>query len=106
MTITSAQENTFAGALCKTGRCWIGGSDEAVEGTFRWVAGPENGQVISPTFWNSNEPSNSHAEGEDYINFWETVGLWNDGGTGVSMNYIVEFESCKRLMCMHCMAFV
>ena len=92
VTITSAEENTFTGALCKNMHCWIGGSDAAQEGTFRWIAGPENGQVISPTFWASGEPNNSG--NEDYINYWDTEGVWNDGGNA-NIYYIVEYEPCK-----------
>lgn len=45
-TVTSAGENAFAaGRLQSAG--WIGASDAAVEGEWRWVAGPEAGQQ----FW-------------------------------------------------------
>ncbi len=97
-TITSAGENAFAGALCKNMHCWLGGSDEAVEGTFRWVAGPENGQVVSPTFWNPGEPNNSG--NEDYINYWDTEAAWNDGSGNTNMYYLVEFEACKDCECL------
>ena len=90
-TITSAGENSFVAGLCKNPPCWLGGSDEAVEGTFRWVAGPENGQVISPTFWNSGEPNNGNG-GEDFVCMST---LWNDC-QNMNATYVVEFEACKH----------
>lgn len=52
-TITSAAEQTFIEGLLSsvslffTTNIWIGGSDEAVEGEWRWVTGPEAGTM----FW-------------------------------------------------------
>lgn len=83
-TITSAEEAQLSGEQA-AGAGWIGGSDVAVEGTWRWMTGPEAGKSfffgdpngiydggttvgsdIPYAFWNSlgDEPNNS--DNEDY----------------------------------------
>jgi len=37
---------------------WIALSDSAVEGVWRWMAGPEIGQITTFTNWNGGEPNN------------------------------------------------
>ncbi len=108
-TLTSAQESNFAGSQI-SGAGWIGGSDEAVEGVWRWVTGPEaginfwNGNAAgsSPNyaFWNTGEPNQSG--NEDYAHITEDGtgidGSWNDlSNTGAASGayqpkgYVVEF---------------
>jgi hypothetical protein len=86
-TITSAAENAFAASLCPS--CWIGGSDSAEEGVWRWVAGPESGQAINTSFWGPGEPNN--AGNEDFLQLIST-GLWNDATGAYAIPYLVEFE--------------
>ena len=82
---------------------WLGGSDSATEGTWRWVNGPETGAV----FWNGtstgsapagafawwdnpstpggaggNEPNNSVSV-EDFLQLRYSGGRWNDSSSGV-----------------------
>src|SRR5688572_9344132 len=45
-TITSAEENAFLCATFPSRTAWIAASDAAVEGEWRWVAGPEAGQLF------------------------------------------------------------
>ncbi|MDP3945175.1 MAG: T9SS type B sorting domain-containing protein [Lutibacter sp.] len=117
-TITSADEAKLSGEQA-AGAGWIGGSDAAVEGTWRWVTGPEagksfffgdpngiydggttNGADIPFSFWNTGEPN--QAGNEDYAHVTAPgvgiPGSWNDlSNTGeVSGNfqpkgYIVEY---------------
>jgi hypothetical protein len=79
-TITSQQENNFAASkLEETG--WIGSSDAAVEGEWRWVTGPEgleNGGA-GRLFWVGNFPSGAAQAGQ-YAN-WNT-GEPNDTDNG------------------------
>ncbi|NRD24688.1 T9SS type B sorting domain-containing protein [Winogradskyella litoriviva] len=112
-TITSEEESQLAGAQ-SSGTGWIGGSDEEVEGTWKWMTGPEAGQVFwqgvsngyAPNgmfaFWNTNEPNNLNQEHYAHITDPSIgmMGSWNDlantGSTDVNnayhpKGYIVEF---------------
>ncbi len=70
-TITSEEENDFAAARLG-GAGWMGASDVASEGVWRWVTGPENGTH----FWSGTGGGNT--EGGNYAN-WAT-GEPNDSG--------------------------
>ena len=110
-TLTSAEEAQLCGKQA-AGAGWIGGSDEEVEGTWKWVTGPESGTVFwygngngySPNFafWNTSEPNQSGDE--DYAHITAPgvgiPGSWNDlSNTGSLINgnnyqpkgYIVEY---------------
>ncbi|MDD5150729.1 MAG: T9SS type B sorting domain-containing protein [Flavobacterium sp.] len=99
-TLTAADEAQLAGAQAP-GAGWIGGSDAAVEGTWKWVTGPETGTVMTYTNWNNGEPNN--LGDEDYAHITYGVGpkgSWNDlpntGDTNPSsayypQGYIVEY---------------
>lgn len=104
-TITSQPENDFvADRLENAG--WMGASDSAVEGAWRWVTGPENGtQFWSGTGsgstvggnyanWANGEPND--ASGEDCAQFLSGgSGQWNDLNCGVTTlpGYVVEYGS-------------
>lgn len=112
-TIGSAEESQLAGEQA-SGAGWIGGSDEEVEGIWKWVTGPEagtvfwnggpNGSAPSGQYanWNTGEPNN--AGDEDYAHITAPgvgkLGSWNDlSNTGSLINgddyqpqgYIVEY---------------
>ena len=90
-TITSREEAQLSGEQAG-GAGWIGGSDAEIEGTWKWVTGPENGEIFwigeangsAPNgafeFWNTSEPNN--LGGEDYAHVTAPgVGIrgsWND----------------------------
>ncbi|GGK39356.1 MULTISPECIES: Ig-like domain-containing protein [Flavobacteriaceae] len=110
-TITSLEEAQLSGEQAP-GQGWIGGSDEAVEGTWKWVTGPEagktfwvggingttNGTDINPPFeyWSGNEPNdwpNAGIQGEEnYLHVYDN-GKWNDYPNSNSSitGYIVEY---------------
>jgi hypothetical protein len=55
---------------------WIGLTDEANEGTWRWI----NGEPVGFLAWDSNEPNDSHKDqpnGEDYAALTAN-GAWTD----------------------------
>ena len=108
-TFTSQEEADFAGSQI-SGAGWIGGSDAAVEGEWRWVTGPEagtifwnglaNGTTPNFAFWNTGEPNQSG--NEDYAHITDnSVGMpgsWNDlsntgAGSGAYQpkGYVVEY---------------
>lgn len=107
-TLGAADEAQLCGEQA-TGTGWIGGSDAAQEGVWKWVTGPENGTTFwnggingsSPNFafWNNGEPNN--AGDEDYAHITAPgvgiPGSWNDlpnggsGGVYAPKGYIVEF---------------
>ncbi|MGH1505842.1 MAG: DUF4214 domain-containing protein [Acidimicrobiales bacterium] len=103
--LTSAAENDVA-LVELTGNTWIGASDEAVEGEWRWMDGPEAGTLFwqgagagsavngAYSNWDSGEPNN--AGGEDYAHMFATgsnAGEWNDYPDSLSVfGYLVEYE--------------
>ena len=115
VTLTSQQEADFSGSQAQ-GVGWIGASDAAVEGEWRWVTGPEAGTLfwdggvggteLTFAFWNNNEP-NDFPDGpsvpgqENYAHITDNsvgiVGSWNDlpntggGGAYASQGYVVEY---------------
>ena len=82
VTITSAAENNFVFNTWPSG--WIGFTDEAVEGQWRWVTG----EPVTYTNWNGGEPNN--AGNEDYAQF-VGGGNWNDL-PNTSLPYVLEFD--------------
>ena len=104
-TVTSAGEeaflqDAFAGSRIFVGVApWIGLSDAAQEGTFRWVTGPEAGQALGYADWLAGEPSNSGPTGnEDYVTwsnypFGPAGGAWNDVDENERVwQLLVEFD--------------
>jgi hypothetical protein len=101
-TVTSKAEFDYIKAKAGlSSRIWLGASDSAVEGEWRWVGGPENGQqfwqggsggtAVNGMFsdWNGGEPNNC-CGGEDYLEI-VTSGRFNDRlGTEV-IRYVVEY---------------
>lgn len=92
VTILSADENTYVSSTVALGlQYWIGASDAAVEGDWRWLS--TNQQFWSGTFtggpvgglyngWGINQPDNALfvPEGEDAAvsNWLSFAGVWND----------------------------
>ena len=108
-TITAADEAQLSGEQAE-GAGWIGGSDEANEGVWRWMTGPENGTIFwnggingtTPNYanWNNGEPNN--VGDEDYAHITAPgvgiLGSWNDlSNTGEAngdyqpKGYIIEY---------------
>lgn len=110
-TITSAQENQFVVSKLQ-GQGWFGASDEAQEGVWKWVTGPEagtqfwqgssSGSVVGGLYnnWSPGEPNNCCA-GENHIHFL-TSGKWNDYAfNNSSINgYVVEYGGMPNDGCV------
>lgn len=91
VTITSAEEEAFVvDTFVPTNQFWLGASDAAVEGEWRWVAGPESGQLFwkgdsngtgsGYAHWSPNQPGSGWAspQAEDYV-LWDNNNLaWHD----------------------------
>ena len=89
---------------------YLGGSDAAVEGEWRWAGGSEAGQLFwqggvsgsapgggfAP--WDSpNEPNNGFGD-EDYLIMYVSsgpIGMWNDigGGLNTQIGFLVEMDA-------------
>lgn len=104
-TITTTGENQFILDRV-SGTAWIGASDAADEGVWRWVTGPEAvldngaGRLLSDGFtnWEVGEPNNQGPEHYAHMMDWSTPpGKWNDladqggGGEYATTGYIVEY---------------
>ncbi|MBA4316798.1 MAG: hypothetical protein C0412_00200, partial [Flavobacterium sp.] len=114
-TILAADEAQLSGKQAK-GAGWIGGSDAANEGQWKWITGPEglanggtgtifwnglaNGSTPNFAFWNTGEPNQTGDE--DYAHITASgvgvPGSWNDlsntgGASGdyQPKGYIVEY---------------
>tara|TARA_B100000508_G_C11443216_1_gene269951 strand:+ start:31 stop:1374 length:1344 start_codon:yes stop_codon:yes gene_type:complete len=102
-TITSQAENDFIFGLL-TATSWLGGSDNAVEGEWRWVEGPEAGQqfwqglaggsAVNGAYenWAPGEPNQFFGPGnpENFAHM-RADGLWNDLPNNQNLNYIIEW---------------
>lgn len=81
-TVTSALENSIVTSTAAQNQAWLGGSDAAVEGDWRWVTGPEgleNGGDGRP-FWSGlGSGSGGSAVNGAYSN-WNGAGEPNDAG--------------------------
>lgn len=101
-TITSAAENTYVRGL-GAGALWLGATDAAVEGEWRWVSGgAESGQMFwlgaaagsaqggYYTNWIAGNPDNGSGT-EDHLEM-QTSGLWNDAVSSTAKAYVIEWE--------------
>ncbi|HOD81070.1 MAG: PA14 domain protein [Planctomycetes bacterium ADurb.Bin126] len=102
VTIRSATENNFVyNVVRRGGSWWAGGTDQAVEGEWRWISdgvqfwqGGSGGTPVGGNYtnWNGGEPNNA-AGGEHYMEFVGSTGRWNDHLPTQSFNYIVEYDT-------------
>jgi len=98
VTITSQAEHDFVNNMIAVNqtRYWLAMSDTQEEGTFRWIEGPEAGQIVDDIFeaWAAGEPND--LGGEDFaIGWWNGAGEWNDLDPDGRWAYVVEFSGAS-----------
>lgn len=90
-TITSSGENKFIKKLVGSKNAWLGATDEAKEGTWKWITG----EKWKYTNWDSSQPDNGNG-GEHYLGtyYYEQ---WNDFANDASDidSYICEWDMPK-----------
>lgn len=98
VTITSEEEMDYIVETAGGREAWIAGSDRGDEGVWRWMAGPEEGDVfyadgvaIGYTGFDGNLPTGGAPE--DVLHLFHGQ-FWNDVGAAYPNNrgYIVEFS--------------
>jgi len=82
--IESSEENAFLASRLPVSSAYIGLSDEAQEGTFRWT----DGSSPSYTNWYPRQP-NDYKGNQDYVELLQN-GLWNDQFNYQRLLFIVE----------------
>jgi hypothetical protein len=92
-TLTTEEEDRFVyGNLVQSSSqdCWLGGTDEVVEGVWQWITG----ETWDYENWAPGEPNDD--SGQDYLNIY-TRGVWDDAGPpgwpDDSLYYIVEWNT-------------
>jgi Ca2+-binding RTX toxin-like protein len=107
VTLTTAQEDAtvwqhFSSKMQSSGGTLLGASDATVEGQWRWIGGPEAGQLVGYTNWGNLEPNNGFG-GENYVSYFPVSwwpgwgGKWGDAWTNTSVlglrGFIVEYSA-------------
>lgn len=101
-TITSAGEQQFVqdsfGFLTGfggTATAFLGATDTAAEGEFRWLDGPESGQLVSYTNWLPGYPNTTSGDilhlFISYASFGSPQYGWLNSGTQ-ALGYVVEYS--------------
>jgi hypothetical protein len=85
-TVTSDAERDFIYGLTTTDY-WIGMSDLAAQGDWRWVTG----EPVVYTRWASSEPNNPGQE--HAVEMYRDWGQWNNLSDTVALPYVCEFSS-------------
>lgn len=91
--ITSAEEKNFIIANLGLNQTWLGGSDIETEGTWKWIDGPEFGEVLSYTNWAGGEPNDSGGNEDALQTYSWSGGPWNDLAVNLSsLPYVIEYS--------------
>ncbi len=94
-TITTQGELDFVFSMMQrrsVNDAWIAASDLTSQGTFRWVHGPEVGQIVANGLWGTGEPNGGVTENCAIIN---SAGKINDIRCTESFAYVCEHEPVK-----------
>jgi Lectin C-type domain len=88
-TITSQVENNWVYTNMGVGgvNMWLGGTDEAQEGVWKWITG----ESWSYTNWQTGQPDNNEGS-EDYLHMWGvTGGRWNDFHVAADSEFFISY---------------
>jgi hypothetical protein len=99
--VDDASENAFVQSAIGGNDAWIGGSDGAAEGTWRWQnnngvfwTGGAGGSATGYANWNGGEPNNAN-NNEDCAMFYASgnaAGKWNDTPCSDLRDYVCEVQ--------------
>ena len=98
VTITSAEEEAFVVDLSRGRESWLAGSDAQQEGTWRWMAGPEAGEIFyadgAPTGYSGFDQGQPDGVGDENHLHMIFAQFWNDVNENYPNNrgYVVEFS--------------
>lgn len=105
--VTSAAEQTFIQSSFSfllgfgaTGAAWLGASDAADEGQWRWLDGPEAGDLVSYTNWLPGHPLGTGFPDYDYLALSINAGIagvpptygWESRPGSFAFGYVVEYD--------------
>jgi hypothetical protein len=78
---------TETGGPPKGMRIWTDGTDQAVEGVWRWSG---SDMTFDPfANWRDSEPNDANGD-EDCLNYWVATGKWNDQACAFEFPFICE----------------
>jgi T5SS/PEP-CTERM-associated repeat protein/autotransporter-associated beta strand protein len=85
---TQAEWNIAKGYLPADSSCWLGGTDEAQDGNWKWV----DGTPWTYSNWDSGEPNNLYGPAsESYLEVYGGEHKWNDLYNGYRSHYLLEY---------------
>ena len=106
VTVSSKEEDTFIfnNVIPPDKASWLGASDREVEGTWKWMTGPEAGTIFWHGTYDGNMANNAYANwgrafdnynNEDYATTFSLFekGKWNDASETGIQAYVVEYQA-------------
>jgi hypothetical protein len=81
--VETQEEDEFIGRFCNGNVVWIGGTDELVEGEWRWVTGDRMDY--------RNAVFDNHEGAQHHAIYWPSLGRWDDQFAGVRLDFICEW---------------
>jgi choice-of-anchor C domain-containing protein len=87
---------------------WLGASDQAAEGTWKWYSGSTAGttfwvgasggtlQAGQYAYWTTGEPNDSSGS-EEWAVMDRSTGMWNDLSAGWTQPYVIEWDASEVL---------
>jgi hypothetical protein len=82
--IETPVEDEFIGRLCNGKFVWLGGTDELVEGEWRWVTGDRMDYM--------NAVFDNHEGAQHHAIYWPSLARWDDHFAGVRLDFICEWD--------------